>query len=300
MGERLLDEHEIGPAGAVHIAAGVLEGEAAIGVGAQRRLGAERVAQRKRGRDLGLHRLGADLELEETEPFGPLGMRLGDILLGGRIAEQPHRRDLPAQRAADEIGERQTRCAAGEVEQCHLDRRMGAGIAEQGALELAAQRRTHPGVLADEQGRKMIAHGGDEAAERVAGHGRRRSRLAPADGAVRGFDPHQQVQGAAHGRARHGHRLLERQAHRDGVDAADDQGRALADPSWCIGACFHGASHRLPRTRGMWMNSQGDGIGPTGTSIKVGTSRRLNARLSAARSSCGLRARSASAPKLCA
>ena len=50
----------------------------------------------------------------------------------------------------------------------------------------------------------------------------------------------------------------------------------------------------------MWMNSQGDGIGPTGTSISVGPSRRLNARLSAARSSCGLRARSASAPKLCA
>ena len=48
----------------------------------------------------------------------------------------------------------------------------------------------------------------------------------------------------------------------------------------------------------MWMNSQGDGIGPTGTSISVGPSRRLNARLSAARSSCGLRARSASAPKL--
>ena len=28
-----------------------------------------------------------------------------------------------------------------------------------------------------------------------------------------------------------------------------------------------------PRTRGMWMNSQGEGIGPTGTSIRVGSRR---------------------------
>src|SRR5215468_5955085 len=37
-----------------------------------------------------------------------------------------------------------------------------------------------------------------------------------------------------------------------------------------------------PRTRGIWMNSQGEGICGTGTSIRVGPSRRLNARLSAA------------------
>ncbi len=43
----------------------------------------------------------------------------------------------------------------------------------------------------------------------------------------------------------------------------------------------------------MWMNSQGEGSGPTGTSIRVGPSRRAKARRSAARSSCGVRARSA-------
>src|SRR4029077_5808018 len=58
--------------------------------------------------------------------------------------------------------------------------------------------------------------------------------------------------------------------------------------------------HLRPRTRGIKMNSQGDGIAGTGTSISVGPSRRLNARLSAALNCCGVRARSASAPKLCA
>ena len=55
-----------------------------------------------------------------------------------------------------------------------------------------------------------------------------------------------------------------------------------------------------PRTGGMKMNSQGEGNGPTGTSIRVGPSRRAKARRSAARSSSGVRARSAAAPKLSA
>ena len=49
----------------------------------------------------------------------------------------------------------------------------------------------------------------------------------------------------------------------------------------------------------MWMNSQGDGMGPTGTSIKVG-SRAAKAALSAAPSSAGVRARRPAAPKLSA
>ena len=41
---------------------------------------------------------------------------------------------------------------------------------------------------------------------------------------------------------------------------------------------------QTPRTFGMKMNGHGLGIGPTGTSIRLGSLRRLNARLSAARS----------------
>ena len=48
------------------------------------------------------------------------------------------------------------------------------------------------------------------------------------------------------------------------------------------------------------MNSQGDGIGPTGISIRVGPSRRLKPRRSAARNSPAFRTRSAAAPKLSA
>ena len=55
----------------------------------------------------------------------------------------------------------------------------------------------------------------------------------------------------------------------------------------------------FPRTRGIWMNSQGLGMAPTGTSIRVG-SRRAKRRRSAARSSSGSRARRPAAPKLSA
>ena len=55
-----------------------------------------------------------------------------------------------------------------------------------------------------------------------------------------------------------------------------------------------------PRTGGMKINAQGVGKGPTGTSIRVGPSRRAKARRSAARSSSGVRARSPAAPKLSA
>ncbi len=108
--------------------------------------------------------------------------------------------------------------------------------------------------------------------------------------------------------ARHGDGLGERQSDRDRIDPADDQRGAFPDLTSHVRARFHGFVSlvhgegvvALPRMCGNWMNSHGDGIGPTGTSIKVGPSRRLNARLSAARSSFGLRARSASAPKLSA
>ncbi len=55
-----------------------------------------------------------------------------------------------------------------------------------------------------------------------------------------------------------------------------------------------------PRTRGMWMNSHGLGISPTGTSITLGRSRWARPRRSAPRSASGERTRSALAPKLSA
>ncbi len=105
---------------------------------------------------------------------------------------------------------------------------MGARIAVESGLELALQRGPLPGVLAHEQRREMIAHRYQEAVERIAGHGRRGGRFAPADAAVGRFDPHQDVQRAAHGDAGHRHRLLQRQADWHGVDAANDQRRTVA------------------------------------------------------------------------
>src|SRR5215813_13461857 len=83
----------------------------------------------------------------------------------------------------------------------------------------------------------------------------------------------------------------------DSMDVAQPAGQVAAGPGGGY-ASFNVGPHTTPRTRGIKMNSQGDGIAGTGTSISVGPSRRLNARRSAARNCCGLRARSASAPKL--
>ena len=94
VGERLLDEHEAGGAHAFDIAAGV--GQASARNWRRRRAALRRPAHRAARASTAispLDRLGADLELEEIEALRALGVRLGDVLLRRRIAEQPHRRD---------------------------------------------------------------------------------------------------------------------------------------------------------------------------------------------------------------
>jgi hypothetical protein len=154
-------------------------------------------------------------------------VRFRDVLVGGLVAEQPHRRDAIAHRAADKIDHRHFCGAAGKVEQRHFDGRMGAAVAHQRRFHPAHQRRARPRVFADQHRREMIAHRGDEPAQRVAGHGRRRGGLAPADRAVLRLDPHHHVLRMRDVHARHLHRLLERQRHRNGVDATDHEGRAV-------------------------------------------------------------------------
>src|SRR4029079_17260374 len=116
---------------------------------------AEAFSQRKRRLDLMVYRLGADLELEEAEALRALCMRFGDVLFGRGIAEKPHRRDRATHGATNEIDQRQAGRSAGKTEQGNLDRGVRAGIAEQGALELVAQDRTHPSILPDEQGTEV-------------------------------------------------------------------------------------------------------------------------------------------------
>ena len=76
-------------------------------------------------------------------------------------------------------------CAARKIEQRHLDRRMRAGIADQRALQHRRDDRARPASLPISSGARWSRTAADEAAERVAGHRRRRRCLAPADRAVR-------------------------------------------------------------------------------------------------------------------
>jgi hypothetical protein len=105
--ERLLDEQQAGLTHAFDIAAGISQGQPAIGIGAERSGSAEAFSQRERRRDLAVDRLGADLELEEAKALRAPCMRFGDVLLGRGIAEKPHWRDRAARGAANEIDYRQ-------------------------------------------------------------------------------------------------------------------------------------------------------------------------------------------------
>jgi hypothetical protein len=89
----------------------------------------------------------------------------------------------------------------------------------------AQQRRAQARVLADDRGRELLLDRGDQAAEGIAGHGRRGGGLAPADRAVRGLDPDHEIVGVRDRDAGHLDRLGQRQRDRDRIDPAHRQAR---------------------------------------------------------------------------
>ena len=220
-GERLLDEHQSGLAGLLDVGLGRGQRQPAVGVGAQRHL-RQRLAHRVRDRDFLGQRLHADLELQEAEAF--------------LSAWRAPRRRRPRRSGCRAATSASRRCGAawrrGRSAACQSARPIRSSSAISTAecappLPASARcmvlRRFRPGprVLAGQQRREMIAHRRDQAALGVAGHGRRRGRFAPADGAVGGLDAHDQILRRGDGLGRHLHRRLERQRHRNGVDAAD-------------------------------------------------------------------------------
>ena len=122
------------------------------------------------------------LSLKKWKPSLLLGMGLGDVLLGGRIAEQPHRLDARAPRLGDQIDQPLCRWR-GRSGRAAPSRRRNARRRCRPARD-AAPAAGAGQVRASwpiEHRREMIAHRRDQSALRVAGHGRRRGGLAPAD-----------------------------------------------------------------------------------------------------------------------
>ncbi len=126
-----------------------------------------------------------------------------------------------------EIDEPRAGGAARQVEQRHLDRRMRAAVADERTVQHRPMVAARPGILADEERSQVITHRRHESAERIAGHGRGRRRFTPTDVAACRFHAHQQIVGLGDRHPRHLHRRLQRQGDRDGIDAADDQRRAV-------------------------------------------------------------------------
>src|SRR5258708_5491078 len=89
-----------------------------------------------------------------------------------------------------------------------------------GATQSRTELRPVPDVTADKQ-RRPVAPGRNEAALRVACHGRGRGGLAPAHGAVSSLDAHQQIFRVPNDDARHLDGLLQRQRDWNGLDMAD-------------------------------------------------------------------------------
>src|SRR5205823_743998 len=146
-------------------------------------------------------------------------------------------------RSASRVASTHRRGAAREVEQRHFDRRMRARIADEPTFERAAERRAHPGILAGQCRRQLLAYGGVQSAERIAGHRQGGRRLAPADGSVGRLDPHQKIFRVLDGDAGHRHGLCERQRDRDRVHPADSQRRPLRGGILCNGSNRHPSCH---------------------------------------------------------
>src|SRR5581483_12072150 len=69
------------------------------------------------------------------------------------------------------------------------------------------------------------------ARDRLAGHGRGRCRLAPADAAIVRGDPHEHVVRAVHLLTRHDDGLAHGNADGDRLDALDDEGHSFLMPA---------------------------------------------------------------------
>ncbi len=154
--------------------------------------------------------------------------------------------------ATDEVDHRHAGRAGGEIEERHLDRGVSAGVAVEHGAHALDERGPHPRVRADQHGSKMVAHGGDEAGDGVAGHGRRRRRFAPADGSVLRLDAHQEIAGMGHRLGRHLDRLGQRQRQRDRIDPADRERRAGE-----FGSVFGCDLHAWPLDSGPGMLGRG-------------------------------------------
>src|SRR5262249_16104237 len=76
---RLLEEKEVSYPGRREATPCRVIREAAIGICADRHIRPQRLAHRKRGGDLGVERLDADLELEKADALTGLGLRLRNV-----------------------------------------------------------------------------------------------------------------------------------------------------------------------------------------------------------------------------
>ena len=133
-----------------------------------------------------------------------------DVVLDPGIAEQVHRLDLIAQRAAEQVAKRDAEVAPDEIVDGHVERAFRAGVVQQRTRAAGCKLGAIERVLTAHQRREVVRDGGSHAGERVAGHQRSGRSLAPANQTVGGLDAHQQRLRALDALARHDDGLLQR------------------------------------------------------------------------------------------
>ncbi len=122
----------------------------------------------------------ADLDLQRLEAAFHRGDRVRDHLVDVVDADRDVGRDDRIA-AAEHLVERRVVELAAQVVDRDLDRRLGAGVFLEGALNQLRDPIEIGDVLADEPRRNELADGFDDRAMRIAGDHRRRGRLAIAD-----------------------------------------------------------------------------------------------------------------------
>ena len=278
--DRLLEETEARIGDRTHVADAFVGVKTLIGVGGNQAVLAEQAAKLLRARGVGLGRSDADLDL--VDHIAGIAARLRLAQIGRGIVGADHREqwNAVAAFAAKQHVQRLPGSAADEIVQRDFDRRLGAAV----AVHLRVHRRRRAGEIVGrtlEQAGRHMGHRRHHAGDGLAGHGRRRGRFAPADDAIVGFDAHKNVVGAGDGLARHLHRLLHRQADRDGLDDFDPhpvprianaaRKRRPADSTGVRRMATSGGRALGDRQRCAGSSLRGDAIGGIGARIVVAT-----------------------------
>src|SRR5215470_5978846 len=166
---------------------------------------------------------GLSMPTLSLKALGLLFLGVAQVAGEVAVADDAEQRHAASLLAAEQRVNRLAGGAADQIVDRHFDRGLGGVV----GVHARRHRRHRAGDVLGRAAldcRREIGDRRHHALDGLAGHGRRRGGLAPADGAVVGLDADQHIVRLPDLDAGHEHRLLHREADRDRLDALDPHG----------------------------------------------------------------------------